>query len=64
MTRLALASLRHRMTSFTATYVTILLGTALIGAFGAVAETGTGPVSDPMRRRSSPWAQSSAAGEH
>lgn len=46
MTRLALRSLRHRSTAFTATFVTVLLGTALIGSFATLVETAAGPVSD------------------
>lgn len=46
MTRLALRSLRHRATAFTATFVTVLLGTALIGSFATLVETAGGPVSD------------------
>ena len=46
MTGLALRSLRHRSTAFLATFVTVLLGTALIGSFATLAETATGPVSD------------------
>lgn len=46
MTALAWASLRHRATAFAATFLTVLLGAALIGAFATLAETGSGPVSD------------------
>jgi putative ABC transport system permease protein len=46
MTALALRSLRHRSTAFTATFVTVLLGTALIGSFATLVESGIGPVSD------------------
>ena len=46
MTGLALRSLRHRSTAFAATFVTVLLGTALIGSFATLIETSTGPVSD------------------
>ena len=46
MTGLALRSLRHRSTAFTATFVTVLLGTALIGSFATLVETASGPVSD------------------
>jgi putative ABC transport system permease protein len=46
MTALALRSLRHRSTAFAATFVTVLLGTALIGSFATLVETATGPVSD------------------
>ena len=45
MTRLAFASLRHRATASLATFVTVLLGTALMGSFATLAATGTGPVS-------------------
>jgi putative ABC transport system permease protein len=41
-TGLALASLRHRRTAFTATFVSVLLGAALIGAFATLAQTATG----------------------
>ncbi|WP_205475216.1 ABC transporter permease [Nocardioides sp. SYSU D00038] len=43
---LAVRSLRHRATTFVATFVTVLLGTALIGSFATLAETATGPVPD------------------
>lgn len=46
MTGLALRSLRHRSTAFAATFVTVLLGTALIGSFATLVQTATGPVSD------------------
>lgn len=46
MIGLALRSLRHRSTAFTATFVTVLLGTALIGSFATLVETATGPVPD------------------
>ena len=63
MTGLAWASLRHRATAFTATFVSVLLGTALIGSFATLVETATGPVSsDATPRPSSSWAPSSAAG--
>jgi len=45
MTSLAWASLRHRATAFTATFVSVLLGAALIGAFATLAQTGMGDVS-------------------
>jgi putative ABC transport system permease protein len=45
MMRLALASLRHRATASTATFLTVLLGTALMGSFATLAQTATGPVS-------------------
>lgn len=45
MTALAWASLRHRATAFTATFVSVLLGAALIGAFATLAQTGAGDVS-------------------
>jgi putative ABC transport system permease protein len=44
MTTLAWASLRHRATSFAATFVSVLLGAALIGAFATLAQTGAGDV--------------------
>ena len=62
MTRLALASLRHRTTASLATFLTVLLGTALMGSFATLAQAATGPVSDTDRTRSSSWARSSAAG--
>jgi putative ABC transport system permease protein len=43
---LAVRSLRHRATAFTATFLAIFLGSALIGSFATLTETGTGPVSD------------------
>ena len=46
MIRLAFASLRHRTTASLATFVTVLLGTALMGSFATLAQTATGPVSD------------------
>jgi putative ABC transport system permease protein len=46
MTGLALRSLRHRSTAFTATFVTVLLGSVLIGSFATLVETATGSVSD------------------
>lgn len=45
MTTLALASLRHRRTAFLATFVSVGLGTALIGSFATLVGTATGPVS-------------------
>ncbi|WP_109509032.1 FtsX-like permease family protein [Nocardioides speluncae] len=42
MTGLALRSLRYRMTSFTATFLTVVLGTALIGSFATLTETAYG----------------------
>lgn len=42
MTSLAWASLRHRATAFTATFLSVLLGAALIGAFATLAQTSTG----------------------
>ncbi|MCW2766834.1 MAG: hypothetical protein JWO11_2793 [Nocardioides sp.] len=45
MTGLALRSLRHRATAFTATFLAVLLGTALIGSFATLIQTATGPVS-------------------
>jgi putative ABC transport system permease protein len=45
MTGLALASLRHRTTASLATFITVLLGTALMGSFATLAQTATGPVS-------------------
>lgn len=49
MTTLALASLRHRRTAFVATFVTVLLGTGLIGSFATLVGTSTGPVSGEDR---------------
>lgn len=47
MTGLALRSLRHRATAQLATFVTVLLGTALMGSFATLLETSGGPgVSD------------------
>ena len=45
MTGLALASLRHRATAFTATFLSVFLGAALIGAFATLVQTSTGDVS-------------------
>ena len=42
MTALAWASLRHRATAFTATFLSVFLGAALIGAFATLAQTATG----------------------
>jgi putative ABC transport system permease protein len=42
MTGLALRSLRYRLTSFTATFLTVVLGTALIGSFATLTETSFG----------------------
>lgn len=42
MRTLALASLRHRRTAFAATFLSALLGAALIGAFATLAQTATG----------------------
>ncbi len=42
MIGLALRSLRFRATAFTATFLSILLGTALIGSFATLVETSTG----------------------
>ena len=38
-------SLRHRLTAFTATFLAVLLGTAMIGSFATLVETASGPVS-------------------
>jgi putative ABC transport system permease protein len=46
---LALASVRHRRTAFLATFVTVLLGTGLIGSFATLVGTATGPVSGEDR---------------
>ena len=46
MSRLAWRSLRHRPVAFAATFLAVLLGTALIGSFATLVETATGPVSD------------------
>ena len=46
MMRLAIASLRHRLTASTATFLTIFLGTALMGSFATLTQAATGPVSD------------------
>lgn len=43
MTGLALRSLRHRAPAQLATFVTVLLGTALMGSFATLLETSTGP---------------------
>lgn len=45
MTTLALASLRHRRTAFTATVLSVFLGAVLIGAFATLAQTATGDIS-------------------
>lgn len=45
-TNLALRSLRHRLTAFTATFVAVLLGTVVIGSFATLVEAAGGPVSD------------------
>ncbi len=49
MTGLAFASLRHRATASAATFVTILLGTALMASFATLLETASGPVADRDR---------------
>ncbi|QIG44373.1 ABC transporter permease [Nocardioides anomalus] len=49
MTRLALASLRHRSTASLATFLTVLLGTALMGSFTTMVATATGDVSSTDR---------------
>jgi putative ABC transport system permease protein len=46
MMRLAIASLRHRITASTATFLTVFLGTALMGSFATLTQAATGPVSD------------------
>ncbi|WP_164519652.1 FtsX-like permease family protein [Nocardioides ferulae] len=46
MIGLALRSVRHRADAFAATFVTLLLGTTLMGSFATLAETATGPVSE------------------
>lgn len=46
ITSLALRSLRHRRTAFTATFVAVLLGTTVIGSFARLFEAAAGPVSD------------------
>ena len=45
MIGLALHSLRHRMAAFAVTFVSVLLGTALIGSFATLIESATGAVS-------------------
>ncbi|WP_296603533.1 ABC transporter permease [Nocardioides sp.] len=45
MTGLAWRSLRHRATASVATFVAVLLGTALMGSFAALAASASGPVS-------------------
>ncbi|RHW27744.1 ABC transporter permease [Nocardioides immobilis] len=45
MNTLAWASLRHRPTAFVATFLAVLLGTAMIGSFATLLETAGGPVS-------------------
>jgi putative ABC transport system permease protein len=45
VTALAWASLRYRATAFTATFLAVFLGAALIGAFATLAETARGDVS-------------------
>ncbi|MDT0202281.1 FtsX-like permease family protein [Nocardioides sp. AE5] len=45
MIGLALRSLRHRAPAFTATFLSVLAGTALIGSFATLFETSLGPVS-------------------
>ena len=49
MTGLAWRSLRHRLPSFSATFVAILLSTLVVGAFATLVETATGPVSGDDR---------------
>ena len=46
MMALALRSLRHRRTDFAATFLAVLLGAALIGAFATLVETALGPIDD------------------
>jgi len=46
LTTLALRSVRHRASAFTATFLTALLGSAMIGAFATQVETAGGAVSD------------------
>lgn len=43
MTGLAIASLRHRATAFTATFLSALLGAALIGGFATLGQSAGGP---------------------
>ena len=45
MTALAWASLRHRTTAFAATFLSVFLGAAMIGAFATLAQTAGGDVS-------------------
>jgi len=49
VTGLALASVRHRGAAFLATFVTVLLGTGLIGSFATLVGAATGPVSGDDR---------------
>lgn len=49
MTGLALASLRHRGTASVATFLTVLLGTALMGSFATLVTTAAGDVSSTDR---------------
>lgn len=49
MTGLALASLRHRWTASTATFLTVLLGTVLMGSFATLVATSTSEVSTADR---------------
>ncbi|HYF71233.1 MAG TPA: ABC transporter permease, partial [Nocardioides sp.] len=44
MTGLAWRSLRHRATASLATFVAVLLGTALMGSFATLAASASGPV--------------------
>jgi putative ABC transport system permease protein len=45
VTGLVLRSLRHRATAFGSTFLTVALGTVLMGSFATLVETSTGPVS-------------------
>lgn len=49
MTRLALASLRYRSAASLATFLTVLLGTALMGSFATLVTTAAGDVSSTDR---------------
>lgn len=49
MISLAVASLRYRLPTFTATFIAIFLSTLVVGAFATLVETATGPVTDSDR---------------
>lgn len=62
LSSLARRSVRARTTSFTACFVTVFLGTALVGSFATLVQTATQPMTDNDRSTCASSARWSAAG--